>query len=264
MEGIIFPVVVVSVVGLLAGLMLTVASKYMAVEVDERVANVRAVLPGSNCGACGFAGCEVYAEKLVDGSTRSNLCTPGGSAVAGEIAGALGIAAEDVRPMTAVVKCAGTCEKTDYSVDYQGTPTCVSCALLYRGRGQCAYSCLGFGDCVPACTSGAIYIVNGIPVIDKEKCNGCTMCVKACPKSLIEVVPSDKIYYVSCSSNDKGGVTRKLCTAGCIGCKKCEKKCETGAVTVDKNLARIDPEKCVICGKCSEEGLCSSKAIKMI
>jgi len=262
MEGIIFPVIIISVAGIAAGLMLTVASKYMAVAVDERVTKVRDVLPGSNCGACGFAGCDDYAEKVVEGNTKSNLCTPGGGAVALAIAGALGIAAEEVIPMTAAVKCSGTCDKTNHGIDYQGPPTCESCNFLYKGRGDCSYSCLGFGDCEKVCATHAIQMISGIPVIDKELCNGCGMCSKACPKAIIAVVPTDKNYYVGCSSRDKGGVVRKLCAAGCIGCKKCEKACEHGAITVNNNLSAIDHEKCVRCGKCAEEGLCPTGAIK--
>ena len=260
MEEILMPVIVISAVGIIAGLMLTVASKYMAVAVDERVSHVRDVLPGSNCGGCGFAGCDVYAEKVVSGEAKPNLCLPGGHTAVLAIAGALGIDAEAVTPSVAIVKCSGTCHKTDYAIDYQGPPTCVSCNFLYKGRGQCSYSCLGFGDCVNVCTFSAIYMVNGVPVVDKQKCTGCGMCARACPKALIDTIPADKYFYVGCSSKDKGGVVRKLCSAGCIGCMKCVKACEQGAITTENYLAHIDPKKCINCGNCAEE--CPVSVIK--
>jgi len=260
MEGILMPIIIMSAVGVLAGLMLTIASKYMAVPIDERVANVRDALPGSNCGGCGFAGCDVYAEKVVSGEAKANLCSPGGAATVQAVANALGITAEAVVPLIAVIKCSGTCDKTDYAIDYQGPPTCVSCNFLYKGRGQCFYSCLGFGDCESACAFDAIYMKNGVPIVDSEKCTGCGTCARACPKSIIEIVPAEKKFYVGCSSKDKGGVVRKLCSAGCIGCMKCAKTCEHEAITVENNLARIDPEKCVGCGECVEA--CPTSVIK--
>ena len=259
-EGILTPIVVLSVIALLGGMILTIASKYMAVPVDERVANVRSVLPGTNCGACGFAGCEAYAEKLVFDGVKSNLCTPGGSSVAQAIAEGMGVAAEEVRIMSAIIQCSGSCDKTDYSIDYQGPKTCESCNLLYQGRGQCSYSCIGFGDCERACNVDAIYFENGIPVVNREKCNGCGMCVRACPKAIIDTFPSYKVFYVACSSKDKGSITRKVCAVGCIGCKKCEKVCRYGALVVKDNLARVSSQGCVNCGECL--GVCPTSAIK--
>lgn len=261
MEAIITPVIIVSVIGILSGGILTIAAKYMSVPVDERINSIRNVLPGANCGACGFAGCDEYAEKLVEGGVRSNLCIPGGSLCSQSIAQVLGTDAEEVHPMTAVIKCSGACDKTDYAIEYQGQPTCESCNFLYKGRGQCSYSCLGFGDCERTCSFGAIYMQNGIAVVDKEKCTGCAKCVKVCPKSLIEVTLSDKTVYVACSSGDKGDVARKLCTAGCIGCMRCIKACDSGAITVSNHLARIDPVKCTNCGKCAE--VCPTKVIRV-
>lgn len=261
MEAIITPVIVVSLIGILSGGMLTIAAKYMSVPVDERTRNIRDVLPGANCGACGFAGCDEYAEKLTEGVAKPNQCPPGGAQCAQDIARILGTSAEEAQAMAAIVKCSGTCGKTGYSMDYQGLPTCEACNFLYKGHGLCSYSCLGFGDCERACKFDAIYMQNGIAVVDKEKCTGCTMCVKACPKSLIEVVPSDKPVHVACSSKDKGGVVRKLCAAGCIGCTKCQKTCPHGAIVMDGNLAKIVHEKCTTCMDCV--GACPTKVIRV-
>ena len=253
-------VTIVAVVGILAGMLLTVAAKFMAVPVDERVASLRNILPGANCGACGFAGCDEYAEKLVNDGVKTNLCTPGGSALSKEISGFLGGAFEEVELMSAVVKCSGRYGLTSYIMDYQGPMTCEGNNYFYQGRGSCSHACLGFGDCVHVCPYGALSMVDGVAKVDKDLCTGCGICVNKCPNHLIEVIPSKCEFYSACSSTDKGAFTRKICSAGCIGCKLCEKKCEYGAVSIENNLASIDPEKCVNCGECAK--VCPAKVIR--
>ena len=253
MQAILTPVLIVTLIGIISGVILTVAAKYMAVPVDERVQNVRECLPGANCGACGFAGCDEYAQKMVEEGAKTNLCTPGGSDVVQKVSALLGVEAEAVVPMRAVVKCAGTCENTKYVMDYQGPQSCAACKTFFRGRGSCSHSCLGYGDCVLVCQYGAISIENGIAVVDRELCTGCGMCEKACPNSVVAIIPQTSNAYVACSSTDRGALVRKVCTAGCIGCKKCEKACEQGAITITDNLASIDPQKCTNCGVCVAE-----------
>lgn len=257
---IVAPVLIVAVIGIACGVILTLAAKFMAVPVDETVANVRAVLPGANCGACGYAGCDEYAEKLASGEAKGNLCTPGGASVAQEIGKALGQSVEEVVEMQAIVRCSGTCEKTNYIMDYQGPQTCEGNNYFYQGRGSCSHACLGFGDCVTVCQYDAIQIVDGIAVVDPIACGGCGMCAKVCPNSLIHIVPKASHVFVGCSSTDKGAFTRKICQMGCIGCKRCEKTCEFGAVTIENNLASIDPEKCTNCGACIE--VCPTRVIQ--
>lgn len=260
MTAIFMPVAVVAIIGVFAGVLLTVAAKFMSVPVDERVSGIREMLPGANCGACGFAGCDEYAEKLVNDGVKTNLCTPGGSGVALQISEFLGGEFEEVVAMSAIVKCSGTHDSTEYIMDYQGPQTCDGNNYFYQGRGSCSHACLGYGDCVAICQYGAISIVDGVAVVDKELCTGCGMCVSKCPNHLIEVIPSTSEVYVGCSSNDSGAFTRKICTAGCIGCKRCEKKCEQSAITITNNLAAIDPEKCTNCGECVE--VCPTKVIR--
>ncbi len=255
------PVIIVTVIGVFCGVLLTVADKYMAVPVDERVSQVREMLPGANCGACGFAGCDEYAEKLVNEGVKTNLCTPGGAETAQKISDFLGADFEEVAAKVAIVRCAGTVEKTQYIMDYQGPQTCEACSSHYKGRGSCSHGCLGFGDCVIVCQYDAIEVVDGIAKVDKSLCTGCGMCAKACPKALIQIVPASSEVYVACSSTDKGAVTRKVCSAGCIGCKRCEKACNFDAIAVTNNLAAIDPEKCTNCGECVK--VCPTKVIRV-
>ncbi|NLV67933.1 MAG: RnfABCDGE type electron transport complex subunit B [Spirochaetes bacterium] len=245
------PVAIVVGIGLLSGVILTVAAKFMAVQEDERAIEITGLLPGANCGACGFAGCADYAAALAaDGSIATNLCTPGGNSVAMALSEFLGIEFEGAQAKVAIVKCSGTREKTNYAMDYQGYQNCTANKLFYRGRGSCAKACLGFGDCVKVCDYGAIYIENGIAVVNRERCVGCGACAKVCPNKLIEIVPDNMRVVVGCSSVDKGSVTKDLCSIGCIACMLCEKACKFDAIHVIDNHAVIDYTKCTNCTLC--------------
>lgn len=259
MNAILFPVAIVGGVGLLASVLLVIAAKVMAVPPDALFDAVRAELPGANCGACGYAGCDDYAKACAHSGAKTNLCIVGGDACAHGISAALGVAFEDVEEQYAIVRCSGNCYATDSVMDYQGKQTCAACNVFYQGKGSCSHGCLGYGDCLAACQYGAISIVDGIAVVDKAICVGCGMCAKTCPNQLINVIPAVSTVFVGCSSHDKGAFTRKVCKNGCIGCKKCEKVCESGAVIVTNNLAAIDPKKCINCGKCVEN--CPTGAI---
>ncbi|MEF9983122.1 MAG: RnfABCDGE type electron transport complex subunit B [Oscillospiraceae bacterium] len=256
------PVLIVTVIGILSGLILALASKFMAVKVDERFDKVRECLPGANCGACGFAGCDAYANALLKGETPTNLCTPGGADTAKALSCVLGVECEEVVPQYAVVKCNGCTQNTQKLVDFVGAKTCKAAAMYYGGDGTCAYSCLGYGDCEKACPYDAIHIIDGVAKVDKLNCIGCGICAKTCPKSIINIIPTANNIAVTCSSKAKGAVTRKVCSVGCIGCKKCEKACPNGAITVNDNLAYIDPSKCTNCGLCMAE--CPVKAINIV
>lgn len=260
MNQILTPVLFVLVVGLLAGIILAIAAKYMAVEVNETAQNIREMLPGANCGACGCAGCDEYAEKLANGTAATNLCIPGGKNVVNQISSYLGLSGGDIEEQVAVVRCSGIRDKTPYVMDYKGLGTCEANNTFYQGRGSCSYACLGFGDCVSVCKYGAMNVIDGVAVVDRDACVGCTLCAAACPNDLITMVPKSSEIFVGCSSHDKGAYTRKICLAGCIGCKKCERECEFGAITIEDSLAVIDPNKCTNCGACM--AVCPSQVIK--
>lgn len=252
-------VVIVVLVGLIAGLILSVASIVFAVPVDEKQEAVRACLPGANCGACGFSGCDGYAKALADGSAEIGLCSPGGPDVAEECAAILGKNAASVEKKAALIQCAGHCDNVSTKVQYEGVSTCQAVSLMYAGDSACAYGCLGYGDCAAACPENAITICNGLATVNTDLCVGCGICAKACPKGVIAIVPVKFEHHVLCINKDKGAETRKICKTGCIGCMKCQKTCESGAITVTNNNASIDYSKCTNCGKCAQ--VCPVKAI---
>lgn len=260
MGTIVVPAIIVAAVGLIAGIILTIASKLMFVPVDERVAAIREELPGANCGACGFAGCDDYAAALVNGDDVSTtLCPVGGADVAAKIGAILGVEGGDVEAQVAMVMCNGTHAATSQIMEADRLHTCKTAKMFYGGNWACTHGCLGFGDCQVACQFDAIRIIDGVAKVDKEKCVGCGACTKACPNSVIDMVPKSKLVFVACKSTAKGAKTRKACSTGCIGCMKCQKTCKFEAITIENNLAKVDYEKCKNCGLCAKE--CPTGAI---
>lgn len=253
MEGIIIAIVSVTVIGIICAVMLAVASKVMAVKEDERFPAVRECLPGANCGACGYAGCDGYAHALIEADgVKTNLCVPGADGVAKKLSEVLGVAFENVVEKVAVIKCKGDCKATSEKMDYQGIESCKAAKLLFGGTGKCTFGCMGLGDCAEVCPQDAICLENGIAHVNTRLCIGCGMCASVCPNKLISIMPDVEKVLVTCSNTEKGAITRKACSHGCIACKKCEKECPVGAVTVVNNLAQIDYDKCTNCGHCAQ------------
>lgn len=249
---IIIAVCIVSGIGLVIGLILAIASILMAVPVDEKVEAVTNALPGANCGACGYSGCAGYAKALAEGEAKLGACSPGGEECAKAVAEILGVEAGAVDRKVALVHCMGSCDNTDTKMEYQGISSCAAAAALHGGAGACNFGCIGLGDCAQVCSADAITVCNGVAIIDAELCRGCGLCVSACPKKIISVVSYKKQTVVRCSNTDKGAQAKKVCKSACIGCKKCEKVCEAGAVTVANFKASVDSEKCTGCDKCIE------------
>lgn len=251
MKDILIALGVVAAVGLLAGVLLALLSKLFAVPEDEKVKKIRSCLPGANCGACGYKGCDDYAVAL-SGGAEANLCVPGGKDTADALGELLGIEVEAPKEVVAYVHCNGNCEATAKKADYDGVQSCRAAAMLYGGPDDCKYGCMGFGDCAAVCPVQAICLKDGIAHVDSGVCIGCGKCEKACPKHIISLVPKNAGTAVMCSNRDKGADARKSCKNACIGCKKCERTCPHGAIAVADNLARIDYEKCTGCGACAE------------
>ncbi len=254
MESILTAVIPVVLMGIICAVVLVVASRVMAVKEDERLPAIRDCLPGANCGACGFPGCDGYAKALCEKpDTPTNLCVPGGGKVSKELSELLGKEFAEVESKIAVVHCSGDCTKTQDKVDYFGMNTCKGAKLLYGGKGACSFGCLGLGDCAGVCPEHAICVIHGVARVNKNLCVGCGLCAKTCPNKLITLEKKVKRVVVTCSSRDKGAVTRKQCTNGCIGCKRCERVCPMGAVKVVDNVAVVDSSKCE---SCKDFGIC--------
>lgn len=248
---ILIAVLIVAGIGLIIGLVLAIASVVMSVPVDEKVEALTEALPGANCGACGYSGCQGYAKALAEGLAKNGACAPGGEKTAQAVAEILGEEVGTVERKVAVVRCMGIFDNTQDKVNYQGVSSCAA-AMLVGGKGACSYGCVGLGDCTAACSYGAVSVCNGVAKIETSVCKGCGMCVTACPKKIIAVVPLREQMVVRCSNRDKGAVAKKACSVACIGCKKCEKVCESGAITVEDFKAFINPALCTGCKLCVE------------
>lgn len=241
---------VVAPIGLILGVLLAVISFKFGVEENPKKKQIRACLPGVNCGACGFKGCDDYAEAISEGRAEPNLCVPGAEDTARAIGDILGIEVEAPKDLVAFVACNGSCEATAKKAEYEGISTCRAAAMFYGGPDACNYGCLGLGDCAAACPAHAICIKDKVAHVDTTRCIGCGICASTCPKKVISMLPQETATVVMCSNKDKGADARKACANACIGCKKCEKTCPRGAITVKDNLARIDYSKCNGCGAC--------------
>jgi Na+-translocating ferredoxin:NAD+ oxidoreductase RNF subunit RnfB len=247
--------------GTVFGVGIAMAAKRFAVEIDPRVEKVKDVLAHAHCGACGYAGCEQYAEAVVKNPDVSpNLCIPAGAKGAEAVALITGKKAEIKEPQFARIMCQGSSNKSRRKFKYEGVIDCRAAVLAGGGDKSCAYGCLGYGTCSRVCPFSAITMSDaGLPVVDITKCTGCRKCEQACPKKVIEVLPASKMVLVSCHSKDKGGDTKKNCDVGCIACGICVKVCPFDAPSVQNSFSRIDVDKCKVCGLCVTK--CPTKAI---
>ena len=258
-------VIVLAAIGAIGALVLFLAAKKFEVKEDPRIGLVAEVLPQANCGGCGFPGCSGFANACVKAeSLEGLLCPVGGAAGMGQIADILGMAAAAQDPKIAVVRCNGNCDARPRTNLYDGASSCAVAASLYSGDTGCSFGCLGLGDCVDACGFDAIRInpTTLLPEVVEDACTACGACVKACPKSIIELRkkgPKSRRIFVSCVNKDKGGVAKKACSNACIGCSLCLKQCQFEAITIENNLSYIDHTKCRMCRKCVE--VCPTNAI---
>lgn len=259
-SAILIAALVVGCVGILIGFFLGVSGEKFKVEVDPREEAILEVLPGNNCGGCGYAGCSGLAAAIVKGEAPVNQCPVGGAPVGEKVGAIMGVEAEAGERLAAFVKCAGTCEKAKTDYEYTGVEDCNAMRYLPgKGPKTCNYGCYGFGSCVKACPFDAIHVIDGIAVVDRDACKACGKCVAACPQKLIELLPYEAKHIVQCSSHDKGKDVMAACSAGCIACHLCEKNCPSDAVHVEDNIAYIDQSKCTKCGICAEK--CPKKII---
>jgi len=262
---VLYTVISLSAIGTAAAIILYFVAQKFKVYEDPRIDEVEDALPAANCGGCGFAGCRNFAEAIVKSDSMEDFyCPVGGNDVMSEVASILGREAVEQNATVAVVRCQGTPENSPRINHYEGAPTCAISHNLYMGETGCPFGCIGHGDCVESCDFDAIHMnkETGLPEVTDDKCTACGACVKACPRNIIELRkknPKDRKIFVCCINEEKGGVARKNCSVACIGCGKCVKVCPFDAITMDNNLAYIDPVKCRLCRKCVTE--CPTNAI---
>lgn len=258
-----------AVAAVFATILYMIAQKF-AVEEDARVLEVEEILPGINCGACGFPGCSGMAAALVKGADAGDIsslrCPPGGDETMARIGSYFGMEVAEGTATTAVLRCGGSVSAAPHKVEFDGPASCTLAHATYAGESGCPFGCLGLGDCVVACDFDAIRInpETGLPEIDPEKCTSCGACVTACPRNLIEIRPRgrrERRVHVNCRNTESGAIAKKNCSVACIGCGLCKKVCDdvTQAITLENNLAYIDHEKCISCGLCV--GVCPTGAI---
>jgi len=256
-----FTLIFLAGLGAVFGLGLAFAAKRFAVQIDPRVEKVKDVLAHAHCGACGYAGCEQYAEAVVKNpDVAPNLCIPAGARGAEAVALITGKKAEIMEPYFSRIMCQGSTKLSKRRFKYEGVEDCRAAVLAGGGDKSCIYGCLGYGTCVRSCPFDAMHMSeDGLPVVDMAKCTGCRKCEQACPKKVIEVLPGSKAVVVACHSRDKGADTRKNCQIGCIACGACVKVCPFEAAKLENNFSKIDVEKCKVCGLCVSK--CPTKAI---
>ena len=260
MNEIIIAAAVVGTIGLIIGIVLTIASEKFSVSVNEKEVQIREELPGNNCGGCGYPGCDGLAKAIIIGEAKVNQCPVGGKSVADAIAKIMGVESEETIKMVAFIRCSGTCKNATIQYLYHGIKDCNNAAIVPGGGDkQCSHGCMGYGSCVSECEYGAISIIDGVAVVNNDLCQGCGKCVKICPNNVITLIPMQNQALVKCNSKEPALRARKSCTVSCIGCGLCARNCPNNAIIIENSLARIDYSKCTNCGICKEK--CPRKCI---
>lgn len=255
MNGILIAALIFAALSLILGIILSFAGQIFKVDIDERTEKITEILPGANCGGCGYAGCSALAEAIVNGKAKFDACNACNGEITQKISEIMGIenTGETKNRYSAQVMCSGTHEVAKKKYIYAGLNDCNAANKLAGGDKLCPNGCIGLGSCVKVCKFGAITICNGVASVNPEKCRACGMCVEACPKGIIKLVPSDVELWVACKSKDKGAITKNYCDVGCIGCRICEKNCTSGAIKIRDNVAEINYDLCTGCGVCVEK-----------
>jgi len=255
-----FAIISITSVGLVLGLLLALFSNLFPNTLENRVDEINNLLPGANCGGCGFAGCLDYAKTIINDDTATNLCPVGKTELAGKIAKIMGTSAVGIEESIAFIKCSGNKDTTAVKYDYEGLDDCLAAAKMLGGPKVCSYACIGLGNCQKKCKFNAISIVNGLAKVNPKICTACGTCVDVCPKGIITMRPKRRgNAAIACSSILVGRNVTEVCDKGCNGCGVCIKICPVDAITLDNNLPKVDYEKCTNCGACIDK--CPRKVI---
>lgn len=262
MTGIFIPLFILSSLTFVLGLFILFASKKFYVKTDPMVDTITSMLPGANCGACGYPGCAQFAAELVKTRDSSKICPIGGDELGHELGRVLGITMDAAKPVSCVVLCGGSKKTTKFLTEYKGIQDCWAVKEILPSVKQCPYGCVGLGSCIASCKYDALKVEDGIIKVDPENCVGCGACLDRCPQHVLKLIEKKpRKYHVACSSTDKGGVTRKYCSVGCISCMLCVKACKFDAIKIVNFCAVIDDVKCVNCGLCAK--VCPVKCIQL-
>lgn len=250
-----FGILVFTLLGIFFGFALAATARRFYVPINPLVEKVRSLLPSANCGACGFAGCQAYAEAVAEEAQVSpSLCIPGGQTTAEWVAELTGKKPAVVEDRVAVLRCHGTLEYSKQETTYLGIRSCTAAALIFGGPRVCKNACLGLGDCVTACPFDAMAIgPAGIVEIFPEKCTGCGLCIPACPKKILELYPKHHRVELSCVALEKASAVRAKCLVGCTTCQKCVAVCPAQAVTWDGITLHIAHSPCIAFGEACKE-----------
>lgn len=243
LESVLGSVTILGGLGMTFGALIALANAKMRVEEDPRLGELTGLLPGANCGACGFAGCRAFAEAVIGGETPPATCTVMSAEEREDVADFLGVDAGEAVRRVARLLCAGGSDVAWRKADYVGIESCAAAVAVAGGGKGCAWGCVGFADCAVACDFDAITMSPfGLPVVDLPRCTACNDCVEACPLDLFALHPVDEHLFVQCRNLLDGDAAEEVCSVACNGCKRCVQDAEPGLVEVRQGLAVIDYE----------------------
>ena len=240
--NILWAFLIVLILSAILAVSLAFADRKFRIVKDEKLELLEAEMPGANCGGCGFAGCQAYAEAVSKGQAPIGLCSPGGQALSSKMSKIMGL--EEVKAkekQVAFVFCKGNPSVSSYTSNYSGLKDCRAASLVQNGSKACKSGCLGYLSCASVCPSDAISKNSeGDVVVDKEKCIACGKCINVCPNHVIRFIPYSAAYVVACNNKQKGAEVNKVCKVGCIGCAICVNKFPSSGCKMDEFLSYVD------------------------